>query len=163
MSPEATRLNVPEGSDQVWGEGERPSWLVPDELQPKKREWSPARDRMEAELELRARMLEQRHLRRRNRLRFLILPYIWILSLVQALVDVGRNKPDIAEEARRESSAERFVEYRSSKIIWILTCNAESNHLNVALIHVALINLVVCRFGRLGFDLRIVGRGTLRP
>ena len=107
MSPEATRLNVPEGSDQVWGEGERPSWLVPDELQPKKREWSPARDRMEAELELRARMLEQRHLRRRNRLRFLILPYIWILSLVQALVDVGRNKPDIAEEARPEAPAQR--------------------------------------------------------
>jgi hypothetical protein len=62
---------------------------------------------MEAELELKARMLEQRHLRRRNRLRFLILPYIWIVSLVQALVDVGRNKPDVVGEARPEAPAPR--------------------------------------------------------
>ena len=27
-------LNVPETPSQVWGEGERPNWLVPDELQP---------------------------------------------------------------------------------------------------------------------------------
>ena len=96
-------LNVPDSPSQVWGEGERPHWLVPDELQPQKREWSPARDRMEAELELKARLLDQKHLRRRNRLRLFILPFIWTWSLVQALVAVGRNQPDVAERPRPEA------------------------------------------------------------
>jgi hypothetical protein len=96
---------VTEQRAPVWGEGDRPNWLVPDELQPKKREWSPARDRLEAELELKARLLEQKHLRRRNSLRFLFLPFIWIFSLVQALVDVGRNKPDLIEAPRHEAPA----------------------------------------------------------
>jgi Restriction endonuclease len=93
---------VPETEQRapVWGEGERPNWLVPDELQPKKREWSPARDRMEAELELKARLREQRHLRRRNVLRFVFLPFIWLVSLVQAMVAVGRNQPDVVEAPR---------------------------------------------------------------
>jgi Restriction endonuclease/GAF domain len=60
---------------------------------------------MEAELELRARLLEQKHLRRRNRLRFLFLPFIWTASLLQALVDVGRNRPDIVEVPRPEAPA----------------------------------------------------------
>jgi restriction endonuclease len=96
-------LNVPETSGQVWGEGERPNWLVPDELQPKKREWSPARDRLEAELELKARLLEQKHLRRRGRLRLFFLPFIWTWSLLQALVAVGRNQPDLVERTRPEA------------------------------------------------------------
>jgi len=96
-------LNVPDSPSQVWGEGERPHWLVPDELQPQKREWSPARDRMEAELELKARLLDQKHLRRRNRLRLFILPFIWTWSLLQALVAVGRNQPDVAERPRPEA------------------------------------------------------------
>jgi hypothetical protein len=98
-------LQVHQDPTEVWGEGERPSWLVPDELQPKKREWSPARDRMEAELELKARLLEQKHLRRRNRLRFLLLPFIWTASLLQALVDVGRNKPDVVAAPKPEAPA----------------------------------------------------------
>ena len=48
----------------VWGEGERPAWLAPEDQQQKKREWSPVRDRMEAELELHARLEEQRRLRK---------------------------------------------------------------------------------------------------
>jgi Restriction endonuclease/GAF domain len=96
-------LNVPDSPSQVWGEGERPNWLVPDELQPKKREWSPARDRIEAELELKARLLDQKHLRRRNRLRLFILPFIWTWSLIQALVAVGRNQPEVVERPRPEA------------------------------------------------------------
>ncbi len=95
-------LQVSEGSSQVWGEGDRPTWLVPDELQPKKREWSPARDRLEAELELKARLQEQKQLGRRNRLRFFFLPFIWTWSLLQALVDVGRNRPDVVQPPRHE-------------------------------------------------------------
>ena len=49
---------------------------------------------MEAELELRARLLDQRRLRRRNRLRWLVLPFLWIGSLISAVVDVGRNRPE---------------------------------------------------------------------
>jgi hypothetical protein len=82
---------------------------VPDELQPKKREWSPARDRMEAELELKARLLEQKHLRRRNRFHFLFLPFIWTASLLQALVDVGRNKPEVVEPPRPEAQPQSTV------------------------------------------------------
>jgi hypothetical protein len=51
---------------------------------------------MEAELELRARLLEQRRLRTRNRLRWLVLPFLWIGSLISAVVDVGRNRPEPA-------------------------------------------------------------------
>jgi hypothetical protein len=42
-------------------------------------------------------------LRRRNRLRFIFLPFIWTWSLLQALVAVGRNQPDVVEAPRHEA------------------------------------------------------------
>ena len=94
-----------EAAAPVWGEGERPGWLVSDELQPKKREWSPARDRMEAELELKAGLEEQRRLRRRRRFQWLGLPFIWTWSLLKAIMDVSRNRTDTVEATRPEVAA----------------------------------------------------------
>ncbi len=94
-----------EAAAPVWGDGERPAWLVSDELQPKKREWSPARDRMEAELELKAGLQEQRRLRRRRRFGWLGLPFIWTWSLLKAIMDVSRNRTDAIEAASAEVAA----------------------------------------------------------
>ncbi len=82
----------PEDSAPVWGGGDRPTWLALEQDQPKKREWSPARDRMEAEMELRARLEEQRRLRRRSSLKRVLLPVMWLTSLAMAVVDVGRRE-----------------------------------------------------------------------
>ncbi|HVD01349.1 MAG TPA: restriction endonuclease [Candidatus Dormibacteraeota bacterium] len=82
----------------VWGDGERPSWLAPEDQQPKKREWSPVRDRMEAELELRARLEEQRRLRVKQRYRWLKAPFTWTFSLIQAVVSVSRERGEVPTE-----------------------------------------------------------------
>ena len=95
---------------QVWGDGERPSWLAPEDQQPKKREWSPARDRMEAALELRARLRDQRRKRGRSVLRIFMLPFMWAASFLQAVVYVGRraegeDSPENADPVRASSAA----------------------------------------------------------
>jgi len=94
-APSALQPHREEGDRPAWLVGERPEWLAVE--QPKKKEWSPARDRMEAELELKARLGEQRRLRRRNWLLLPFLPFIWTWSLLTALVDVGRNRADTGE------------------------------------------------------------------
>jgi GAF domain/Restriction endonuclease len=88
-----------EKATPVWGEGERPAWLAPEDQQPKKREWSPVRDRMEAELELKARLEEQRRLRKKEAWQTLAMPVTWIVSLVQAVVSVSREDGDALVEA----------------------------------------------------------------
>jgi len=94
-APSALQPHREEGERPQWLVGERPEWLAAE--QPKKKEWSPARDRLEAELELKARLGEQRRLRRRNWLLLPLRPFIWTWSLLTALVDVGRNRVDTAE------------------------------------------------------------------
>ena len=94
-APSALQPHREEGERPNWLVGERPEWLAAE--QPKKKEWSPARDRMEAELELRARLSEQRRRRRRNYLLLPFLPLLWIWSLLTALVEVGRNRGETAE------------------------------------------------------------------
>ncbi|TMC14634.1 MAG: hypothetical protein E6J29_02545 [Chloroflexi bacterium] len=94
-APSALQPHREEGERPNWLVGERPEWLAAE--QPKKKEWSPARDRMEAELELKARLSEQRRRRRRNYLLLPFLPLLWIWSLLTALVEVGRNRGETAE------------------------------------------------------------------
>lgn len=88
----------------VWGEGERPAWLAPEDQQQKKREWSPVRDRMEAELELKARLEEQRRLRKKERWQRLRMPLTWTVSLVQAVVSVSRETGEAPVEPPRPAA-----------------------------------------------------------
>jgi hypothetical protein len=94
-APSALQPHREEGERPDWLVGERPEWLAAE--QPKKKEWSPARDRMEAELELKARLAEQRRMRRRDWMLLPLKPFVWVWSLVTAVIDVGRNRFDTAE------------------------------------------------------------------
>ena len=76
-----------EGDVPGWLGADRPDWMASE--QPKKRDWSPVRDRMEAELELLARLEDQRRQHRD--------PVLWRLfrapiSLVQAVVEISRTE-----------------------------------------------------------------------
>ena len=82
LRPSHSEADVP-----GWVGADRPDWLASE--QPKKREWSPVRDRMEAELELLARLEDQRRQHRD--------PVLWRLfrapiSLVQAVVEITRSE-----------------------------------------------------------------------
>lgn len=95
MSSRRDRQAPPTPTDDapIWGGGDKPTWLAPE--QPRKRDWSPARDRLEAEMELRARLDEERKRKQGSGLGAVVKAPIF---LIEALIEVARGEDEEYED-----------------------------------------------------------------
>lgn len=95
MSSRRDKQAPPTPADEapIWGGGDKPTWLAPE--QPRKRDWSPARDRLEAEMELRARLDEERKRKRGSGLAAVVKAPIF---LIEALIEVARGEDEEYED-----------------------------------------------------------------